>query len=132
ENDSTQFTVEFDKDTCRLFIPDRNAYLLVAAHPGGQIGLFTPKSPTMWDSARWRLRRVNTFGPDMSGADLRHVLFKQASLAGIRFAGANLTRASFSEGQLYHVDFSGATCTNTRFAKTTLADADFRKAHLDG
>jgi uncharacterized protein YjbI with pentapeptide repeats len=71
------------------------------------------------------------WGPDLSGAKLRHASARGAHLFNSRLRGADLRDSDFSEAVLFGVDFAGADLTGASFRGARLSEVDFSGAILN-
>jgi uncharacterized protein YjbI with pentapeptide repeats len=70
-------------------------------------------------------------GAELSGAQLRQVMWRGCKLDSVNFRGAALTEVTFDRCELRDVDFAGATLTRTAFPGSRLARTDLTAVRMD-
>ena len=68
---------------------------------------------------------------DLSGLDLRRMIFISADLSNCNFSNSDLTNSDFSGAILDRVNFAGAILRNTNFSGAHMTNADIRNVQID-
>jgi len=80
--------------------------------------------------------RVNLYGNDFTGSDLRGCMFIKANLSSVDFCDANLEGVNFKDAQLYNVNFTnaklkGVDFKNAKIKKCNFSNADMRLSDME-
>ena len=130
--------------TTRFYVPAGGGYLQAQGNPPQ---FWVPPFGSIFDSVRWTMTAINSWGSDMTGADLTYLQFPQSMAAVVTLKDADLSYANLSGAWWMGVNLNGAilkhvNANGTYFSAqaatgqpgfvTDLTSADFTGAYLAG
>jgi uncharacterized protein YjbI with pentapeptide repeats len=128
--------------TTRFYVPAGGGYLLAQGIPPS---FWVPPLGSFFDGGRWTMTAINSWGSDMTGADLKYVQFQQVVMLALTLKNADLSYANLSGAWFLGMEMKGAileqiNANGTYFSAlaaagqsgfvTDLTSADFTGAYL--